>query len=469
MSLWAKDNWPRFLTIRYPSMWLRVRLEGYQPHNIMSSASDLLTENVAWEQTLQLHGYNVPSEVVAGEDWFMTFYLSQPTPNPEQHTLSLRLVDEMGQVWVQMDETIEQGFPPEANVVDTMMRYDHRVPVPPGIPSGRYALQSRLVRTADGTTIPMTNGEVEYHLADIMVHRSTCSNNVDDLPIDVNFKKNFGKEIQLLGYNRPSAEIQPGFPLTVDLWWCAKRQPEADYRLRLQLIDDAGQIVGESLSPLVREDYPTSLWQEDELLMGRSFLVVPSDIEAGLYDLQLSLLRSGSDEELPIGWPLGSRSLSLNPIMISPWPLETELPPVSQLMLADFGQPPVIELHGYDLNTGEVTSDGTLELTLVWRSIADNLHTSYKVFVHLLDESGEIVTQSDSVPSNGFRPTTSWREGEVISDEYTLSTPDEVTSEKYALWIGLYDSETGLRLPIFVDGEEQSDGRLRLTTLTGKP
>ncbi len=468
LSTWVDDNWPRFLNIPYKAMWLRVRLEGYQPHNIMPSASDLLAENIAWEKTLLLHGYDVPDEVIAGEDWFLTFYISQPTQNPEQHTLSLRLVDEMGQVWAQMDETIEPEFPPMANVANTMMRYDHRVSVPPGIPSGRYALQSRLVRTADGTTIPMTNGEVEYHLADIMVHGSPCSTVVDNLPVDVNLKKNFGREIQLLGYNRPAAEIQPGFPVMVDLWWCAKRQPETDYRLRLQLINTAGQIVGESLSPLVREDYPTSQWQEDELLMGRSSLTVPANVEAGSYDLRLSLLQSGSDDVMRIGWPLGSRSLSLNPIMVTPLPLKTELPPISRSLLADFGQPPVIELHGYDLNTVEVTGDETLELRLVWRSIADNLHTSYKVFVHLLDESGEIVTQSDSVPANGFRPTTSWREGEVISDEYSLSAPIEIKSEEYALWIGLYDPETGLRLPIYVGGEEQSDGRLKLTTLTGK-
>jgi len=469
LSKWVGENWPRFLAIPYPSMWLRVRLEGYQPQNIMAKAPELLTETVVWENTLVLHGYDVPGDIVSGEDWFMTFYLSQPTPIPEKHTLSLRLVDETGQVWVQMDETINEGFPPEANVADTMMRYDHRVSVPPGIPPGRYALLSRLVRTADGTTISLTNGDVEYHLADIMVQGSTCSSVVENLPVDVNIKKTFGEEIQLLGYNQPATEIQPGFPLTVDLWWCARRQPKTDYRLRLQLIDGAGQIVGESLEPLVRDDYPTGQWQENELLMGKSSLAVPANVEAGLYDLRLSLLKSGSDDEMRIGWPLGSRSLSLNSIMVAPLPFENELPLISRTLLAEFGQPPVIELHGYDLNTSEVVRDDTLELTLVWRSLADNLHTSYKVFVHLLDESGEIVTQSDSVPANGFRPTTSWREGEVISDEFTLSTPVEIKSEEYALWIGLYDPETGLRLPIFVDGQEQSDGRLRLTTLTGKP
>ncbi len=468
LSSWVDDNWPRFLSIPYKSMWLRVRLEGYQPHNIMPSTPDLLTENVAWEQTLLLHGYDVPGEIVAGEDWFITFYISQPTQNPEQHTLSLRLVDELGQVWVQMDENIEPGFPPMANVADTMMRYDHRVSLPPGIPSGRYGLQLRLVRTADGTTIPMKNGAVDYHLADIMVQGSSCSTVVDNLPIDVNIKKNFGKEIQLLGYKQPADEMRPGFPLIVDLWWCAKHQPEANYRLRLQLIDEAGQTVGESLGPLVREDYPTSQWQEDELLMGRAFLTVPSDVETGLYDLKLSLLRPSSDEELRIGWPLGSRRLSLSPIVVAAWPLETELPQVSRPMLADFGQPPIIKLYGYDLNMNEVSSGENLELTLIWRSVTDNLFTSYKVFVHLLDKEGEIVTQSDSVPLSGFRPTTSWREGEVINDAYTLNTPVEIRSEEYTLWVGLYDPETGFRLPIYVDGEEQSDGRLKLTTLTGK-
>jgi hypothetical protein len=470
LSDWANENWSRILDSRYAAMWLRVRLEGFLAGTTLSSVPDTATKiEVSWNQTLDLHGHEIPGELTAGANTWMTFYLSQPKTSPEQHTLSLRLVDEMGREWARMDETIASGFPPAASIANAMMRYDHQVSVPAGILSGRYALQARLVRTADGQTIPLSTGPVEYHLADVVVHGASCSAADDSLPSDVQRRINFGGEIQLLGSDTPSGEVRPGHPIAVDLWWCGRRQPEADYRLRLQLIDGSGQVVGESIGPLAREDYPTSHWQKDELLLGKPLLVVPSSAEAGLYDLELSVIQPDGDDALRIGWPLGKHRLSLGSIEVVPWPMETELPAISSPLQADFGQPPIIELTGYDLTDGELSLGETLALTLVWRSHAGNLPTSYKVFVHLVDDAGEIVSQSDSEPVGGFRPTTSWREGEVLSDSHSLSIPAEIGAGEYTLWAGIYDPETGFRLLIHVDGQEQPDGRLRLTTLTRQP
>jgi hypothetical protein len=473
---WADDNWHRFLEVPYAAMWLRVRLEGYQAHVVVPSVpADMTAVDLVWDQTLRMHGYDVPGEVTAGKDWLMAFYLSQPTDMPEQHTVLLRVVDEKGQEWAVLGETIETGFPPAAGVADTIMRYDLRTAIPPGVPPGAYSLYARLVRTADGQTIPMSTGAVEHHLADVTVQGASCSAAADNLSPDVQLKTNFGGEIQLLGNAAPAGEVWPGHPISVNLWWCARRQPEADYRLRLQLIDSSGNVVGESIGPLVTEDYPTSHWQEDELLMGKPLVVVPSSVEAGLYDLELSVIQPDSDDALRIGWPLGKQSLSLGSIEVVPWPMETELPAISQPLLADFGQPPIIELNGYDLTGGELSPDDELSpgdslgLTLVWRSLAGDLLSRYNVFVHLVDGAGEIVTQSDSEPAGGLRPTTSWREGEVISDAHALNIPADIGPGEYTLWAGLYDPETSQRLPVYVDGQEQPDGRLNLTTLSRQP
>jgi hypothetical protein len=47
---------------------------------------------------------------------------------------------------------------------------------------------------------------------------------------------------------------------------------------------------------------------------------------------------------------------------------------------------------------------GDLHLVLQWQSQAD-IDQDYKVFVHLLDESGEIVRQNDFVPCQWSSPT----------------------------------------------------------------
>ena len=96
-----------------------------------------------------------------------------------------------------------------------------------------------------------------------------------------------------------------------------------------------------------------------------------------------------------------------------------KVPSIPNSLRADFGQPPLIELHGYDLaglSVDEASPGDNLELTLFWRSLSESITTSYSVLVHLTDETGEIVAQGDGRPASGFRPTTSWRQGEVIVD-----------------------------------------------------
>ena len=71
---------------------------------------------------------------------------------------------------------------------------------------------------------------------------------------------------------------------------------------------------------------------------------------------------------------------------------------------------------------------------------------SYRVFVHLVDESGQIIAQSDGEPANWTRPTTGWAAGEYILDAHTLTLPDGMTNGRLALRVGLYDPQTNQRL-----------------------
>jgi hypothetical protein len=84
-----------------------------------------------------------------------------------------------------------------------------------------------------------------------------------------------------------------------------------------------------------------------------------------------------------------------------------------------------------------VTQTGD-ELVLWWQSIASTPH-SYTVFVHLLDETGQLESQADGVPNHGLSPTAVWLPGELVRDVHSIS-PSGI------LAIGLYDSETGVRL-----------------------
>jgi hypothetical protein len=129
----------------------------------------------------------------------------------------------------------------------------------------------------------------------------------------------------------------------------------------------------------------------------------------------------------------------------------------------------LVTLQGYDLSSESAAPGDTLSLTLVWRSLTAEIPANYTVFVHLADEAETIAAQGDGVPVNGFRPTTGWRENEVIVDEHLIAIPAETAPGSYRLWVGFYEPGSNIRLEPILDGVAQPDGRLLLTEITITP
>lgn len=115
-----------------------------------------------------------------------------------------------------------------------------------------------------------------------------------------------------------------------------------------------------------------------------------------------------------------------------------------------------IELLGYQLLPEERALPGErLYVRLFWR-VDQAIATDYTLFVHLLagePSSLAYITGIDRPPGDGSCPTTEWFPGELIVDEVELSVPSELPQGPIQLGIGLYNTESGLSLPI--DGGSQ--------------
>jgi hypothetical protein len=108
-----------------------------------------------------------------------------------------------------------------------------------------------------------------------------------------------------------------------------------------------------------------------------------------------------------------------------------------------------------------------------WRTVGANLHITldwtarqtpaagYKIFVHLLNEAGELVRQRDTIPCDWKCPTTSWKAGEHILD--TIELPLWGLPEgEYRVAVGLYEPQSQERLPVWDTGVRQADDALIL-------
>ena len=111
-------------------------------------------------------------------------------------------------------------------------------------------------------------------------------------------------------------------------------------------------------------------------------------------------------------------------------------------------------LLGYGVDMSQAEATGRVQVILHWQAQTE-MDTAYKVFVHLLDESGQIVAQVDREPQAGEAPTTGWLAGEVIADTFDLPA-GEALAQVTRIAVGLYNPQNGERLPV-VDAVRAGD------------
>jgi hypothetical protein len=143
----------------------------------------------------------------------------------------------------------------------------------------------------------------------------------------------------------------------------------------------------------------------------------------------------------------------------------TSPPPIQYSQQAVLGQ--WIRFLGYDLRHPFYEPGGQVYLTLYWQAL-DRVDKDYTVFTHLLDSEGRLRAQKDNPPVNGLLPTSAWEVGEIIQDRYIIPLDPDLLPGEYQLEIGMYQLETGQRLPIVNDEGQVMDGRVPLKEITIK-
>ncbi len=115
-----------------------------------------------------------------------------------------------------------------------------------------------------------------------------------------------------------------------------------------------------------------------------------------------------------------------------------------------------IVLDAYEIPRLQYRAGETVSLTFFWKAI-DVPTDDYNLFVHLTTPQGGIVSQIESPPQAGVRPTKSWAVGDIIVDPYQLPIPGSTASGEYQIRIGFDNPASGARLPILEAGRGQQD------------
>jgi hypothetical protein len=122
-----------------------------------------------------------------------------------------------------------------------------------------------------------------------------------------------------------------------------------------------------------------------------------------------------------------------------------------------FGQ--TAELLGYRVLT--LTQSSDLKVITYWRA-GDQIAAPLRLFLHALSASGQIVAQQDLLDA----PAEYWRPGDLVAQVSRITIPPGAGP----VWIqiGLYNPESGERLPVMMDNR-QVDTRLLLRQLEARP
>ncbi len=409
------------------------------------------TSDVSLGQELLLLGLDgLPDQIRPGEELKLTLYWQVLKRPEEDYSLSFVLVDGDGTKWSQTDIIPFNGFYPTSHwLPDRIVAQPLSVPVPYGCPPGRYRWELRLyspiswheVEALDEAGGPLGSA-VPVGTVDLA---STPAMLIPEMPIQHRRQEGFDGVVRLMGYDLADREWQAGETLHLDIYWEQLVELSEDYRVVLRLVDEHGGLLREGAYALLGGAAGTLARQQYDL-------VIPAQASGQRCSLLVEVQGAATDASLAVGpslWPFKSRRLGLAQIVVAEETRVFERPPIRHPLEARLGER--IEFLGYDIVSPSMGTGGTIELILYWRALQET-QVSYTVFIHLLDDEGEIRAQGDGLPCEGTRLTSGWMEGEVIVDAHEVRLGEDVAPGRYCLIWGMYDAKTGARLPVF-DGE----------------
>lgn len=296
----AMDSW-------YGNVRLVVYATPVQPHT--GDVQHPL--NLSLGNSIRLLGYDLwTTEVMSGDILQLTLFWEASAPIPERYKVFTHVLDAYGHLVGQRD-----AEPGGGAKITTVWQEGERItdnyglPILPATPPGDYTIEIGMYSLDDGQRLPVM--QAGQTIADHVVLQS-----IRVLPPSappplsvLRMKEQLNAELDeviLLGYDltklghehQPAAPVHGGDILHLTLFWQAKRQPDEDITLTLQLQDAKGASRLERQAPPTEGQYPATRWQPGQVLRDQHNLHLAADLAAGRYRLYLTAQGASSGKAL---------------------------------------------------------------------------------------------------------------------------------------------------------------------------
>lgn len=389
---------------------------------------------------LVAYGHDIEGDVVTlGMQWRR---LGEMRPD-ERYLMRVVISDENGSVWASTETDLlnEVYFFPADWESDNTGLVRFALELPPGMPPGAYQAALSVIDANTAAQLPVRTefGEflgVAYPSGEIIVPVPKAIVTASRMQIAAPDGKTWlDDRLQLLGRGEAPGEALAGSRLPIDLFW---HVPAGSLPAGMQLnwllrspASDGFQVI--QSEPLSR--YDTGLWRTGESIHEKYRVPLPPDLPPGRYALAVQpVLADGQAVE-------GTHELAQ--LEINNITRDYTLPDDMAVSLDVHWEP--LTLMGMSPSELPAAPGESPGVTLYWLKNAPHGEV-YSIFVHVLNEDGAIVAQADHWP--GGLPTDILDAGQVVVDRFELPLPVDLPPGTYRVRIGLYLSESGVRLPV---------------------
>ncbi len=260
---------------------------------------------------------------------------------------------------------------------------------------------------------------------------------------------------ELVGF-KTARFIQVGQELPLKLFWRTGSPIPQDLPMYVHVYDVRGELIGQWDAFTGNGLLPTRLWQPNEIFVDEYRVPIKyPEAYPHIGRVEVGMTRVGSANVLPARNPQGETiTPSLAQFKVSAQkfsPAQGLVVLGEQFNLSSLG---LRVQRGIDNVVAEPNEHGVITLkagTLVnlgivlqARAVPDS---AYKMFAHLVDPNGVIVSQLDTQPLQNQYPTSLWDANEQVADILGLDIPREANG-RYTLEFGVYRANDLQRLPI---------------------
>jgi hypothetical protein len=294
---------PVYLIKAMPGLEVKVDTEP-APANLirvrgLASAcpSDAPALDIGMSDKIRLYGYTrVPYSVAPGGDLTVTLCWESVRRATANYATFVQILDRAGNRILGSDH-IPGGvyYPISLWKPGEKVRDAHRLAIPKDLPAGSYRLYAGMY------LYPSMERLGDADLGFIGVKTTIWT---QPRPAPVPTAYTFDDKVSLLGYELR----KEGQSLLLSLEWQTLRRMGHNYTTFVHLIDAQNKIVAQADSQPLGGSYPTSIWDQDEIVMDAYRLPIEMDMPKGRYRLRIGLYRLETMGRLTVyaaGKPLG--------------------------------------------------------------------------------------------------------------------------------------------------------------------